>query len=89
MNMLTVVETPPNFITDIFFLINAFQHLGIVKTIGTRIRAEKNISEMEKELKRHEAARGEWTGVSAFTNLADKRIPLWKPKARLVSRSYK
>jgi len=53
-----------NFISDLFFLLNAFQHLGLVKTISTRGRAEKNISEMEKELNRTEASRGDWTGVS-------------------------
>lgn len=52
-----------NLISDLFFLLNAFQHLGLVKTIGTRTRAEKNISEMEKDLKRTEGSRGDWTGV--------------------------
>jgi ubiquitin conjugation factor E4 B len=41
-------------------LLNAFQHLGLVKTIGNRGRAEKNISEIEKELKRAEASRADW-----------------------------
>jgi ubiquitin conjugation factor E4 B len=55
---------PPNFITNLFFLANAFQHLGLIKTISTRKRAEKNISEIEKELKRAEASRPSWEGVS-------------------------
>ncbi|CAD6576435.1 MAG: hypothetical protein TREMPRED_001677 [Tremellales sp. Tagirdzhanova-0007] len=55
-----------NFISDLFFLINAFQHFGLIKTIGTRARAEKNISEMEKELKHTEASRGDWTGNPAL-----------------------
>ena len=57
-------QPPTNFISDLFFLINAIQHFGVVKTIGSRIRAEKNISEVEKELKHTEASRGEWEGVS-------------------------
>ena len=61
---LTLVDgSPPNFISDIFFLLNSFQRLGLLKTISTRIRAEKNITEIEKELKRAEAARGSWAGV--------------------------
>ncbi|KAK4689997.1 ubiquitin conjugation factor E4 B, partial [Tremellales sp. Uapishka_1] len=53
-------KPPTNFISDLFFLLNSFQHLGVTKTVGTRLKAEKNISEMEKELKRTEAARGDW-----------------------------
>ena len=56
----------PNFSSDLFFLLNSFQHLGLVKTIGTRGRAEKSITEMEKELKRMEASRGDWAGVRTF-----------------------
>ncbi|KAK1924344.1 ubiquitin elongating factor core-domain-containing protein [Papiliotrema laurentii] len=58
--------SPPNFISDIFFLLNSFQRLGLLKTISTRIRAEKNITEIEKELKRAEAARGSWAGNPAM-----------------------
>jgi ubiquitin conjugation factor E4 B len=58
-----VDKTTPNFISDIFFLLNAFQHLGLNKTISTRLKAEKNIHEIEKELKRAEASRGDWAGV--------------------------
>nr|KIR85337.1 ubiquitin-conjugation factor E4 B [Cryptococcus tetragattii IND107] len=54
------VDTKPNFISDLFFLLNSYLHLGVVKTISTRIRAEKNLSEMEKELKRIEASTGDW-----------------------------
>ncbi|WWD17165.1 hypothetical protein CI109_101603 [Kwoniella shandongensis] len=60
------VDAKPNFISDLFFLTNAFVHLGVVKTIATRTRAEKNISEMEKELKRMEATRGSWVGNPAM-----------------------
>lgn len=63
--MLTVVDqSPRNFISDLFFLVNAFQHLGLIKTIGSRVKAEKNISDFEKELKRAEASRADWAGVS-------------------------
>lgn len=55
---------PPNFVSDLFFLLNSFQHLGMVKTVGNRDRAEKTLSEIEKELKRTEASRGDWEGVS-------------------------
>lgn len=44
-----------NFPTDLFYLLNAFQHLGVNKTIDNRERAEKNIREIRKELKRAEA----------------------------------
>ena len=64
-----LVDSRPqsNFISDLFFLLNAFQHLGLVKTIATRGRAEKNIAEIEKELKRTEASHGDWTGVRSMT----------------------
>lgn len=62
---LTSVDKPePNFISDLFFLLAAFQHLGLNKTISTRVKAEKNISDIEKELQRAEAARADWAGVS-------------------------
>ncbi|WVQ99568.1 hypothetical protein IAU59_006704 [Kwoniella sp. CBS 9459] len=57
----------PNFISDLFFLSNAFLHLGLIKTIGTRTRAEKNMSEIEKELKRAEATRPTWAGADIAT----------------------
>nr|ODN80157.1 ubiquitin-conjugation factor E4 B [Cryptococcus depauperatus CBS 7841] len=56
------IDAKPNFISDIFFLSNGFIHLGVVKTISTRIRAEKNIAEIEKELKRTEASSAERAG---------------------------
>jgi ubiquitin conjugation factor E4 B len=52
-----------NFISDIFFLLNASQHLGLVKTVGNRVRSEKTIHDIEKELKHAEAQRGEWEGT--------------------------
>lgn len=63
-NLFLVDPSTPNFISDVFFLLNSFQHLGLVKTISTRIKAERNISDIEKELRRTEAARGRWEGVS-------------------------
>lgn len=62
---------PPNFISDLFFMLNTFQHLGIVKTIGNRMRAEKVLGETEKELKRAEASRVDWEGVSFVLSYAD------------------
>lgn len=56
------IET--NFISDLFFLLNSFQHLGLNKTIGNRTTAERNLSDVEKELKRTEASAGDWAGVS-------------------------
>lgn len=61
--LLTPAATPSNFISDLFFLLNSYQHLGLVKTIGNRSSAEKNLSEIEKELQRTEASRADWTGV--------------------------
>lgn len=61
----TVDSQIPNFISELFFLLNAFQHLGITKTIETRIKAERNISDLEKELRRAEATRPTWAGVSS------------------------
>ncbi|OCF74479.1 ubiquitin-conjugation factor E4 B [Kwoniella mangroviensis CBS 8886] len=68
------VDTKPNFISDLFFLTNAFVHLGIVKTIGTRSRAEKNMSEIEKELKRAEAQRSSWAGNPAMETQGEAAI---------------
>ncbi|WVR06922.1 hypothetical protein IAU60_003958 [Kwoniella sp. DSM 27419] len=68
------VDTKPNFISDLFFLTNAFIHLGGVKTIGTRTRAEKNMSEIEKELKRAEAMRGSWASNPAMGAQGEARI---------------
>ncbi|ODO06452.1 ubiquitin-conjugation factor E4 B [Cryptococcus wingfieldii CBS 7118] len=68
------VDAKPNFISDLFFLLNAFLHLGLVKTISTRGRAEKNLSEIEKELKRTEASRGDWEGNPALTAQGEAAI---------------
>ncbi|WWD03129.1 hypothetical protein V865_001176 [Kwoniella europaea PYCC6329] len=69
-----LVDTKPNFISDLFFLTNAFIHLGVVKTIGTRSRAEKNMSEIEKELKRAEAQRSSWAGNPAMETQGEAAI---------------
>nr|XP_018262826.1 ubiquitin-conjugation factor E4 B [Kwoniella dejecticola CBS 10117]OBR84984.1 ubiquitin-conjugation factor E4 B [Kwoniella dejecticola CBS 10117] len=68
------VDAKPNFISDLFFLMNAFIHLGIVKTIGTRERAEKNMSEIEKELKRAEAQRPSWAGNAAMETQGEAAV---------------
>jgi hypothetical protein len=44
-------------------LLNAYQHFGLAKTIGNRTTAERNLSDIQKELKRAEASRGDWAGV--------------------------
>ncbi|BEI85504.1 hypothetical protein CcaverHIS002_0509050 [Cutaneotrichosporon cavernicola] len=54
------VDTKPNFISDLFYLLNSIFHLGLCKTIDTRSKAEKNIQQMEDELKKLEAGRAEW-----------------------------
>jgi ubiquitin conjugation factor E4 B len=61
-----VDKVSPNFISDLFFLLNAYQHFGLVKTIGNRTTAERNLSDIEKDLKRAEASRGDWQGVSQY-----------------------
>ncbi|ORX35769.1 ubiquitin elongating factor core-domain-containing protein [Kockovaella imperatae] len=62
------------FITDLFHSAAALQHLGLVKTISSRIRGEKNMSDMEKELKRTEASRGEWEGNATLQAQGDAAI---------------
>jgi hypothetical protein len=81
-----VDKVAPNFISDLFFLLNAYQHFGLVKTIGNRSTAERNLSDIEKELKRAEASRGDWQGVGSIAlrrSLADDRIRPWRRKAKL------
>nr|XP_019011039.1 ubiquitin-conjugation factor E4 B [Kwoniella pini CBS 10737]OCF49820.1 ubiquitin-conjugation factor E4 B [Kwoniella pini CBS 10737] len=68
------VDTKPNFISDLFFLTNAFVHLGIVKTVATRERAEKNMSEIEKELKRAESQRATWVGNPAMETQGEAAV---------------
>lgn len=46
-------------------MLNAYQHLGLNKTINNRDRVEKNVREVKKDLKRAEADRPGWQeGVS-------------------------
>lgn len=53
------------FISDIFFLLQSYQHLGLNKTLDNRDRAEKNVKEFKKDLKRLEAEKAGWqAGVS-------------------------
>lgn len=82
-------DTKPNFISDIFFILNSIFHLGLIKTIDTRSKAEKNITQMEDELKKLEGRSAEWANVSVFhCNGADSpRIPPLRRRARLLSRS--
>lgn len=55
-------DSKPGFIPDIFYLLNHVHHLGTIKTISTRTKLERNISDIEKELKRLEGMRGQWAG---------------------------
>lgn len=48
----------------------------MVKTVGNRLQAEKSLSEIEKELKRAEASRADWEGVSVHANCADQNSAL-------------
>jgi len=85
-----VDKVAPNFISDLFFLLNAYQHFGLVKTIGNRSTAERNLSDIEKELKRAEASRGDWQGVSHVASNcppANGRIRPWRRKVKLNLRS--
>ncbi|OCF33004.1 ubiquitin-conjugation factor E4 B [Kwoniella heveanensis BCC8398] len=72
------VDAKSNFISDLFFFTNAFLHLGLIKTIGTRTRAEKNMSEIEKELKRAEATRPTWAGNPAMETQGEATIKKFK-----------
>lgn len=62
------VDSKPNFISDIFFLLNAFQRLGLVKTIDSRNKANKNSYDMEKELKQVESREAEFSGVRSWSH---------------------
>jgi ubiquitin conjugation factor E4 B len=57
-----LVATPGSspFISDIFFLLQTYQHLGLNKTLDNRDRAEKNVKEFKKDLKRLEAEKAGW-----------------------------
>lgn len=55
-------DSKPGFIPDIFYLLNHMHHLGTIKTISTRTKLERNINDLEKELKRLEGMRGQWAG---------------------------
>jgi ubiquitin conjugation factor E4 B len=56
----TTSKTSSPFISDLFFLLNAYQHVGMNKTISNRERASKNIHEIRKDLRRLEAERPSW-----------------------------
>ncbi|KAJ9117556.1 hypothetical protein QFC22_004406 [Naganishia vaughanmartiniae] len=56
----TTSKTSSPFISDLFFLLNAYQHVGMNKTISNRDRASKNIHEIRKDLRRLEAERASW-----------------------------
>ncbi|GHJ85049.1 hypothetical protein NliqN6_1451 [Naganishia liquefaciens] len=53
-------KTTSPFISDLFFLLNAYQHVGMNKTISNRERASKNVYEIKKDLRRLEAQRASW-----------------------------
>lgn len=69
------VDAKPNFISDIFFLLNSIHRLGLVKTIGTRKDMEKGLQELEDDLKNLEGRRAEWSSVcnvrQAVLNIAE------------------
>ncbi|KAJ9098222.1 hypothetical protein QFC21_004551 [Naganishia friedmannii] len=56
----SATTTTSPFISDLFFLLNAYQHVGMNKTISNRDRASKNIHEIRKDLRRLEAERASW-----------------------------
>jgi ubiquitin conjugation factor E4 B len=56
-------STPVNFISDVFFLTCAFQHVGLGKTVNNRNDLEKRLGELEKEVQRIEADTT-WRNVS-------------------------
>ncbi|WOO81182.1 Ubiquitin conjugation factor E4 [Vanrija pseudolonga] len=68
------LDSKPNFISDLFFLLNAVHHLGLGKTVATRVKAERNISDMEKDLKHLESKREEWAGNPAMQAQGEAQI---------------
>lgn len=80
-------DTKPNFISDLFYLLNSGFHLGLCKTIETRSKAEKNIQQLEDELKKLEARRGELANVSSLWYVADWRTPQHRSRVRRTSPS--
>lgn len=46
---------PPNFISDVFWLACAVQHVGLCKTVGTRTELERKIGDVERDVQRLEA----------------------------------
>lgn len=60
--------TPVNFISDVFFLTCAFQHVGLGKTVNNRNDLEKRLSDLEKEVQRIEAD-------TTWRNVSGVRIP--------------
>lgn len=67
-------SSPPNFISDLFFMLNAFQHLGLNKSINNRDRAEKNVREIKKELRKVEAEKPSWPQGSPQAQQGDALI---------------
>ena len=62
-------STAVNFISDVFFLTCAFQHVGLGKTVNNRSDLEKRLGELEKEVQRIEADPS-WRNVSARGNVS-------------------
>jgi ubiquitin conjugation factor E4 B len=86
------VDGKPNFISDLFFLLNSIHHIGLSKTLGTRKDLDKGVSELEEDLRNFEARRGEWTAVSVHSDsmatlLTCRRTRPHRLKAKLTLRS--
>ncbi|RXK40337.1 ubiquitin-conjugation factor E4 B, partial [Tremella mesenterica] len=81
------VEKSSNFITEVFYLCNVFQHLGIVKTIAQRGKAERNMIDIEKQLKQSEASRAEWTGNPALEAQGEAAIAKLKADLAILHAS--
>lgn len=79
----------PNFISDVFFLLNSMFHLGLVATIGRRIRTEREMVDLEKELNHLEGRSAEWAGVCqiGLGDMLTRRIQHRRRKAQRLYRS--
>lgn len=81
------VDARPNFVSDIFYMLNHVHNLGTIKTIGTRTKLERNISDMEKEIKRLEGMRGQWAGNQAAETQGEAAIKKLKENLGTVHAS--
>lgn len=46
------------FISDLFFLLQAYQHLGINKTLDNRTKSDKKVRDYKKHVKKLETEKG-------------------------------